>query len=80
VPDHIITRVAQIPPADSLEAKALIGAAKEMMPNLTEYVNDFTGFLVGAMAGKACADLPEGARVVRVVIVAQTAAGSKTNA
>jgi hypothetical protein len=70
---EMITRVAEVPPPDSLEAKMLIGAAKEVMPEFVDGVlagNGLNGLLVGAMAGKACAMLPDGARVLRVVVVA----------
>ena len=64
-----ITKTHEVPRADSDEARAfarLLG--RDLDP-------DDCGFLVGYAAGKARAKLPPGAKVVRVVVVAEIAEG-----
>jgi hypothetical protein len=63
-----VTEGYDVPAPDSDEAKAfatLLGRSGPLS-------DDNAGFLVGYAAGKAQAKLPPGARVVRVVVVAET--------
>jgi hypothetical protein len=69
-----VTEAYDVPALDSEEAKAfarLLGRSGPLQESNA-------GFLVGYAAGKAQAKLPPGARVVRVVVVAETPEGGPT--
>ena len=75
MPD-LITRVAEVPDPDSFEGRELVEMALANVPaNLRDEARAvrIAGVplaLIGAVSGMACMELPEGARLVRVVVVA----------
>jgi len=70
VPD-LITRVAEIPPAD--EMAMMIEMTKEMFPGIgvLSEASGVPAVIAGAMVAKACSELPKGARLVRIAVVAE---------
>jgi hypothetical protein len=70
VPD-LITRVAEVPPADDMAM--MVEMARSMFPGvqLNSEAGGIPAVVAGAMVAQACHDLPKGARLLRVVVVAE---------
>jgi len=68
--ERIFTKAQDVPQTDSDEFRALSTLMGRVL------TTEDTGFLVGYAAGKAALDLPKGARIVRVVVVAVVPEGA----